>query len=168
MIKLRKVLSDESKHKRSRRNVLSIQITMLGWVVEWLGFLAVAVGSYILGSGNSNVTQILQTITILFYAVLLPCTILINSSEVKEKIAESLWYLNFITMCGCNPTKYFTPENDKAPIVAQVIAEAPRDEESATHDDSIDTDEEGAPCNHHRSRDRIRTYLTSVEEEQEE
>ena len=79
MIKLKKILSNERKYYRSHRNILTIQITMLGWIVEWLGFLVVALGVFILGRENSNVTQIMQTIAILFYAILLPCTILINS-----------------------------------------------------------------------------------------
>ena len=60
----------------------------------------------------------LQSITMLFYAIFLPCSLLINSSEVKERIAESKLYLNFTTMMGCKPTTYLTPEeeDDQVPI----------------------------------------------------
>ena len=118
MRKLRKLLSDDSKNRRSRRNVLSIQITILGWLVELAAFLTLVLGSYILGNKNNTVTMTLQSITMLFYAIFLPCSLLINSSEVKERIAESNVYLNITTMMGCKPATYFTPEeeNDQLPI----------------------------------------------------
>ena len=112
MKKLRKLLSDDSKNRRSRRNVLSIQITILGWLVELAAFLTLVLGSYILGNKNNTVTMTLQSITMLFYAIFLPCSLLINSSEVKERIAESNLYLNFTTMMGCKPTTYLTPEEE--------------------------------------------------------
>ena len=112
MKKLRKLLSDDQKNRRSRRNVLSIQITILGWLVEWVAFFTLVVGSYILGNKNNTVTMTLQCVTMLFYVIFLPGSLLINSSEVKERIAESEFYLNFTTMLGCKPTIYLTPEEE--------------------------------------------------------
>ena len=106
MLKLRKLLSDDSKNRRSRRNILSIQITILGWVVELVGFLTIAVGTYVLGNKNKIVTMALQSATILIYVILIPCSILINSSEVKEKVAESHVYLSVTTILGCKPVIY--------------------------------------------------------------
>ena len=110
MERLKKLLSDASKNRRSRRNVLSIQITILGWLVELLGFLTLAIGSFVLGHENSNVTMIMQMVTMIFYAIFLPCTILINSSEVKDRIAESRLYLTLFNMFGC--VIYSTPDDD--------------------------------------------------------
>lgn len=110
MKRLKKMLPDSSKNRRSRRNVLSINITILGWLVELLGFLTVAIGSFILGHENSNVTLIMQVLTMLFYDILLPCTILVNSSEVKDKIAESQLYLTIFNKFGC--MTYSTPEEN--------------------------------------------------------
>lgn len=104
------MLPDSSKNRRSRRNVLSINITILGWLVELLGFLTVAIGSFILGHENSYVTLIMQVLTMLFYDILLPCTILVNSSEVKDKIAESRLYLTLFNRFGC--MTYSTPEEN--------------------------------------------------------
>ena len=69
MKKLRKLLSDDQKNRRSRRNVLSIQITILGWLVEWAAFFTLVVGSYILGNKNNTVTMTLQCVTMLFYVI---------------------------------------------------------------------------------------------------
>ena len=106
MIKLKKLLSDDSKNRRSRRNVLSIQITILGWLVELVGYLTLVVGAHILGHGNNTVTMTLQCITVLFYAIFLPFSVLVNTSEFKEKIADSQKYLTLTTMIGCKPKIY--------------------------------------------------------------
>ena len=104
------MLPDSSKNRRSRRNVLSINITILGWLVELLGFLTVAIGSFILGHENSYVTLIMQVLTMLFYDILLPCTILVNSSEVKDRIAESQVYQAIFNMIGY--VTYSTPDDE--------------------------------------------------------
>ena len=96
MIRLKKLLTDSTKKRRNRRNVLNIQVTILGWLVEVLGFLIVLVGTTIVGHGNAQVTMALQASSMLFYAVLLPSTMLVNSLEVKNAIVESRWYITFI------------------------------------------------------------------------
>ena len=119
MIRLRKLLSDSSKNRRCRRNVLNIQITILGWLVEVLGFLIVLVGTAIVGHGNAEATMALQASSMLFYAILLPSTMLINSLEVKDYIVESRWYITFINQFGCRPVYPSTSDNDDADIAIE-------------------------------------------------
>ena len=69
-------------------------------MVEVFGFLTCVVGVYILGHENSVVTMILHTLAMIIYTIILPCSILINSPEVKEHISESSWYANFISILG--------------------------------------------------------------------
>ena len=116
MARLKRILPDSSKNRRSRRIVLNIQITFLGWVIEVFGFLTVAVGLYIVGHQNATVTLTLQTVTMVFYGILLPFSVLINSSEVKDYITESDWYPRFINWIGCQPVVYSTPEEDDVTI----------------------------------------------------
>ena len=89
MIKLKKILPDSYKNQRSRRIVLNIQITILSWLIEVFGCITIAVGVYIVGHGNGTVTLTLQICSMALYGILLPCSILVNSSEVKDFIAES-------------------------------------------------------------------------------
>ena len=138
MLKLRKLLSDDSKNRRSRRNILSIQITILGWVVELAGFLTIAVGTYVLGNKNKIVTMALQSATILIYVILIPCSILINSSEVKEKVAESQIYLTLTTVLGCKPATY---EDDGR--VEDDDGEDEHNEVEDDDDDHNDAEEDG-------------------------
>ena len=99
MIRLAKLLSEESKIKRSRQNIINIQITILAWLVEFLGYCTVIFGSYIFGHTNSTVTAGLQFFTMIIYFHVLPCIFLI-----KLNIVESNWYVAFINLLGCGFT----------------------------------------------------------------
>ena len=123
MIRLKKLLSDSSKSRRNRRNFLNIQITILGWLIEVLGFLIVLVGTAIVGHGNGTVTMAFQTSSMLFYAVLLPCSMLVNSSEVKDYILESWWYIKFFQAFGCRPVYPSTSDNDDAENAEKIAVE---------------------------------------------
>ena len=98
MAKLRQLLSDSSKIQRKRRHNLNILITLLAWLVEFIGGFTIILGSFIFGHGNSVVTLTLQTLTMLFYFVILPCTFLINEDRWKNAILESNWYPRLIWM----------------------------------------------------------------------
>lgn len=112
---LKKLLSDSSKNRRGRRNVLCIQITFFGWLVEVIAFLTFAVGAYIFGHGNSIITLSLQTLTMTFYSIFLPCTILINGNDIKAYIVETNWYYVLLDFFGCQALTY--PNNDDAPVI---------------------------------------------------
>ena len=96
MLKLRKILSDTSRALRHQRNALNILITMLAWSVEFIGGLTVFLGSFIFGHGNSVITLTLQTLSMVFYFNVLPCTFLINEDGWKVAILESQWYIHLI------------------------------------------------------------------------
>ena len=101
-IKLRKVLSKLHQDIRHRRNLINIHITILGWLVEFFGFVLIALGSFILGHGSPIRTLYLQAFTSLFYFVCLPCTILINDSDLKKTLAENKYYKNILSIFDCN------------------------------------------------------------------
>lgn len=103
MGRLKTLLSDSAKTRRYRNTTLNLQITILGWLVEVFGFLTCVAGVFILGHGNDVVTMILHTIAMIIYTIFIPCSVLINSSEAKEYIAESQWYADFISKFGLNP-----------------------------------------------------------------
>ena len=104
MRSLKKILSDSSKHRRGRRNLLGIQITVTGWFVEVIAFFTFAIGAYVFGHRNSILTLSLQTLTMTFYSIVLPCTILINGNDVKTTIIDLQWYFSFINFFGCQPS----------------------------------------------------------------
>ena len=89
------MLSDSSKARRQRRNNLSIQITFLSWLIEVFGFFVIFLGQFLVGHGNIFVTQTLQTITILFYLVIVPSVYLVNVETFKEYVVDSSVYISF-------------------------------------------------------------------------
>ena len=112
--KLRKLLSDSSKHMRHRRFLINIHIAFLGWLIEFSGFFLLILGSFILGHGSALVTLILQTTTFFIYFNILPCIYLINDEDLKSSIAESRHYFNFLKFFNCekvNP-RYLRKSND--------------------------------------------------------
>ena len=92
------MLSDESVDRRHRRSLVSIHITIMHWLSEFLGFIVIVLGSFILGHGNAVLTLCLQTTSNFMFFNLLPCILLINHSEVKGKIAESEHYITILKM----------------------------------------------------------------------
>ena len=105
-LKLWKLLSDSSRTYRHRRNVINILITMLSWSVEFIGGLTIFLGSFIFGHGNHVITLTLQTLSIVFYFDILPCTFLINEEVWKVSLLDNRWYTQFITVFGsCLPNQ---------------------------------------------------------------
>ena len=111
MLKLKNLLSDTKRALRHQRNVLNVLITMLAWLVELFGGLTLVLGSFIFGHGNTIVTLSLQTLSLLFYFVILPCAFLINVDEWKEAILENKWYPRLIRVLD-SYTSSRTGQND--------------------------------------------------------
>ena len=112
MKKLKKLLSDSTKTRRNRRNALNIQITILGWSVEFLGFLIFFLGTVIIGHDDSVTTSCQQTLTLIVYFVALPLTFLLNGSDVKNQIVDSLFYISFIGLFKGNQVGAINEENN--------------------------------------------------------
>ena len=111
MKKLRNVLSNSWKSRRHRRNILNIQITILAWLVEFIGFFLIFLGSFVLRHQNSIVTLSLQTFTFFLYFVLVPSIFLINDSHLKGVIIESKSYIAFLNIFSCFHTDEVEEEN---------------------------------------------------------
>ena len=92
MISLKNLISNTSKSRRHRRNILNIIVTILTWVVEFLGFFTVFLGTHIIGHQSNIVNYVLQTFTIICYFIFIPLVYLINGSDFKDIITESNWY----------------------------------------------------------------------------
>ena len=117
MEKLKKLLNDSRKARRNRRNTLNIQITFLGWSVEFLGFLMVFLGTVIIGHEDSMTTLYLQTITLIVYFIALPSTVLLNGSDMKDRIVDSIFYISFTSLFKDNQVGVINEENDAENIV---------------------------------------------------
>ena len=112
MLKLHKLLSDSSKARRHLRRVLNIQITLLAWFVEFVGFFVFVLGSYLLGEKSSLTTFILQILSYALNFIIVQCFFLINNDQFKTHILESKWYQALIKKFSPLPT-YQNEENDE-------------------------------------------------------
>ena len=112
MLKLHKLLTDSSKARRHLRRVLNIQITLLAWLVEFVGFFVFVLGSYLLGEKSSLTTFILQILSYALNFIIVPCIFLINNDQFKTNILESKWYQALIKKFSPLPT-YQNEENDE-------------------------------------------------------
>lgn len=92
MIKLRNLLSNSSKARRHHRNHLNIQVTVLTWFTEFLGFFCFLLGSFILGHTNTTTTFILQTFSAAFNFIILPGLLSVSHPKLKHAVADSIWY----------------------------------------------------------------------------
>ena len=101
MITLKDILTKSSKSRRHRKTILNIIITILAWFVEFLGFSTVVVGTHILGHQNNIINLTFQTFTNFFYFVMIPSVLLINGSDFKGVVTESVWYEQFLKNFNC-------------------------------------------------------------------
>ena len=96
MITLKNILSSTSKSRRHRRTILNIAITMFAWIVEFLGFFVVLLGTHVLGHENNVVNLTLQTLTNLIYFIIIPSVLFINESYYKDLVVESPLYTQML------------------------------------------------------------------------
>ena len=133
--KLRKLLSDSSKDIRHRRHLIQIHVTILGWLTEFMGFIVVFLGSYILGHGDAVVTLILQSLTIFIYFHVVPCIYLINDSDLKANFAETAIYFDFLKIFKServDPTIFEEESKDENQVTQENAAENERKDSKKT------------------------------------
>ena len=114
MEKLKKLLSDDLKVIRHRRLVLTIQITILSWVVELLAIF-VAILVTLIGVDNKMGLFIMKELVHLLYEIVLPGIVVIRDSGLKNNILESPLYISILERIGWTykgPLRGSTP-NDK-------------------------------------------------------
>ena len=110
MSNLKRLLNETSKARRHRRNNLNIQITILGWSVEFIGFLIAFIGSFVVGHEDSVTTLWLQTLTLTVYFIILPSTILLNSSKLKDQIVDNTLYISISNLFPKNQVRNINSE----------------------------------------------------------
>ena len=112
MNKLKKLLSDDLKVIRHRRLVLSIQITILSWVVELLATI-VSLLAHLIGVNNKMGEFIMKELARFVYVIVLPGIVVIRDSELKENILESPLYISILQKIGWT---YNGPRRGSNPI----------------------------------------------------
>ena len=84
------MLSEKSKARRRKLNVVNIKVTFMTWLIEFVGSILLTFIPKIFGHGQVG-TAAGAIITFSFYFVLLPFCYLINNSDIKNAIVETSW-----------------------------------------------------------------------------
>ena len=106
MVKLRKLLTDSRKIRRGRRIFLNMNITIMTWITETFGGHIFVLMSYY--PDENRTTRGLHCILGFMYMIVIPCSYLLNSSDVKKMIIDNRIYLAFTN-------KFFPNINQLAP-----------------------------------------------------
>ena len=137
--------------------MLNIMVTALAWVVEMSGFLLVFVGTHILGHQNQSVNLLLQTLTNLFYFVLIPSLLLINDTDLKGRLSESDWYDNFLTKINCQYVEHDDAKKEEnrstadANSIMEAVVETNQDiEDHMSIDNPARNESDGIEIDHNR------------------
>ena len=85
------MLSDKTKVRRRKLMEVNIRVTFILWLIEFVGQIALVFVPKIFGHGQAG-TAAGMIFVVLFYFVLLPFFYLVNSSDVKQTIAEESWF----------------------------------------------------------------------------
>ena len=129
MIKLKKLLSDDTKILRHRRLVLNIQITILTWLFE-LGlsiFVIVVKLTVVDGMENKFLDFLVRELIWFVFTIFLPALLLINDTELKDKILLNDWYISFLDKFGMTykgPMRADIQINENPPAEAGAQGEA--------------------------------------------
>ena len=100
MIKLKKLISDDQKVMRHRRLYLTIQVTILIWIVEAISSLTALLMSLV-EMGAQSTSQVFVKEWVLFvYTVVLPGIVVVYDTELKENILENSWYISIVNKLG--------------------------------------------------------------------
>jgi len=111
MLKLHKLLTDNTKTRRHQRILLNIHITILAWLAEWFAYLLGFISTF-LGHEN-NITRGLQALIGVIYFVIVPSTYLVNNSKSKAIILENKLYLALINKFFPRPIVETASNNDE-------------------------------------------------------
>ena len=115
MVRLHNLLTDKSKARRSQRILLNVQVTLLAWILEFLGTF---IGSLMIFSQQKNMTtRGLGLLTTLVYSIVVPSAYLINDVEVKNRILKNKYYLactKAVSFSSINRVAQFEADNEES------------------------------------------------------
>ena len=86
-------LSQRSRDYRKRREHVSFQINMIGWIVESIGQWLLLPLFVFFGGDDMHANLILAPIYYLFQTILVPYTQLLNEDRIKKHILRSGWLI---------------------------------------------------------------------------
>ena len=137
MKKLRKLLSDDLKVMRHRRLVLTIQITILSWVVELIA-IVVAMLVTLIGVDNKMGLFIMKELVHFLYEIVLPAIVVVRDSGLKDNILQSPMYISILEKIGWTykgPRRESSPNDKNQP--SESVASGERESNNSENNESL-------------------------------
>ena len=100
MIKLRKLISDDQKVIRHRHLYLTIQVTILIWIVEAISSLTALLFALVVMGAQSTSQVFVKELVLFVYTVVLPGIVVVYDTELKENILENSLYIGIVNKLG--------------------------------------------------------------------
>ena len=89
--KLKLVLSEFHRNRRVKISQVSIKTNFIAWLIEFLGCMAIGLDFSVVQNRSDVISDLLETLTLLCFFVLLPSAFLINSSAGINNIVDYSW-----------------------------------------------------------------------------
>ena len=89
--KLKFVLSEYHRNRRTQISQVNIKTNFIAWLVEFLGCMTIGLDFLVFGNRSDVISDLLETLTLLCFFVLLPSAFLINSSAGINTIVDYSW-----------------------------------------------------------------------------
>lgn len=86
-------ISQSTRDYRNRRQRISVQINMLGWLLESAGLWLLCPVYLISGGNNIYTSMMMAPFYCFFQLILVPYTLLLNESRIKKLILRSGWLI---------------------------------------------------------------------------
>ena len=109
---LKKILNEESKIRRRRRILLNMHITMVAWLIEFLGYFFGLLASFMLQDNKAmRASQIASSI---IYFVVVPSSYLFNTTDIKEFLMNNDIYEKFTNAFFSKAVNVCTKEGEES------------------------------------------------------
>ena len=89
--KLKFVLSEYHRNRRAQISQVNIKTNFIAWLVEFLGCMTIGLDFLVFGNRSDVISDLLETLTLLCFFILLPSAFLINSAAGINTIVDYSW-----------------------------------------------------------------------------
>ena len=89
---LRGLLSEDSKRKRMRKNTISLQTTILVWIIEFVTGIVMLINILFAIDEEYSLARIIIPLDITLCNVVVPGTYILKTDDVKKVIVDGGWW----------------------------------------------------------------------------
>ena len=108
---LRGLLSEDSRRKRMRRNTISLQTTILAWIIEFITGFVMLINILFAIDEEYLFARIIVPLDITLCNVVIPASYILKTDDVKKVIVDRGWW-RFLRKLLCFRNTRITPADN--------------------------------------------------------